>query len=81
MLAGFLGALGRCAGATRGLTKIALGLNPNQPFELRGWLSQFSLGGGGGVGAAQASHGSSSIMDQMASRSAPQQARQPPPQR
>lgn len=73
MLAGIFASLGRLTAATRGLAKISLGLNPNQPLEWRSWLAQFSLGGGGGGGERSeglSSGASQSIMDNMSRGSA-----------
>jgi hypothetical protein len=73
MFPGIISLFSKGLAGSRGLTKIGLGMNPNQPFELRNWLHQFFQdllqggGGGGGMSSArsegQSSGAAQSVMD------------------
>lgn len=82
MLMGVASILSRGVAAARGCSKIALGINPNQPFELRSWLHQWFQGGAGPMQDARAAGASDSravsMMNNINSQQ-PQQARMPQP--
>ena len=79
MIAGIFSTLSRVLAGSRGLGKISLGLNPNQPLELRSWIGQFFQGGGGAMSSARdagmSAGAQQSIIDNMNRRPS-----QPPPQ-
>jgi hypothetical protein len=89
MIAGLVSLCGKAVAATRGAAKIALGQNPNSPFQLMNLLHQFySPGGGGGARSeGQMDNRAGSMVDNMnqVNRTAQMQSARapapPPPQR
>lgn len=75
MLAGLVNAIGRIGAAARGLSKVALGTNPNSPFDITHFLKNFFPGNSGAVHDARLDNRPNwSIVDQMTRGSA-----NPPP--
>ena len=62
MLAGLISAAGELASMARGLTKVAMGLNPLQPLDVWMWVKQLNQGQGM-LNEARADSASPSIMD------------------